>query len=52
MASAELLIVLVWVHPAAAGQAWKTLKDMAQALEIWCTSRSVETQHVSESANA
>ena len=41
--AAESLTVLMWVHPAAAREAWKTLTNLAQGLGIGCTSRSVET---------
>lgn len=44
-AAAETLIVLVWVHPAAAKEAWATLKDLAQGLGISCTSRSADTEY-------
>ena len=40
-AAAETLTVLVWIHPAAAREAWKTLKEVAEGLVIGCTSRSV-----------
>lgn len=48
-AAAETLVVLVWVHPAAAREAWKTLKDLAEGLGIGCTSRSVEAQCIPNS---
>ncbi|KAL3145711.1 hypothetical protein ABBQ32_003243 [Trebouxia sp. C0010 RCD-2024] len=37
--AAETLIVLLWVHPAAAKEAWETLHDLAQCLDIGCSSR-------------
>ena len=37
---AETLTVLVWVHPAAAKEAWETLREIAQGLGTSCTSRS------------
>lgn len=43
-AAAETLIVLVWVHPAAAREAWQTLKDLARGLGISCISRSANTE--------
>ena len=48
-AAAETLILLVWVHPAAAREAWETLKDLAEGLGIGCTSRSVEAQYIPNS---
>ena len=45
-AAAEALTILVWVHPAAAREAWKTLKGLAEGFGIGCTSRSVETQYI------
>lgn len=39
-AAAETLTVLLWVHPAAAREAWETLKVTAQGLDIGCFSRS------------
>ena len=44
-AAAESLVVLVWVHPAAAKEAWATLKELTQGLGISCTSRSADTDN-------
>ena len=42
--AAQTLVVLLWVHPAAAREAWETLHDLAQGLDIGCFSRSVHIQ--------
>ena len=36
---AEILTVLVWVHPAAAREAWQILRECAQSVGISCDSR-------------
>lgn len=38
--AAETLTVLLWVHPAAAKEAWETLYNLAEGLDIRCSSRS------------